>query len=185
MDSLDNSARPISAPIWTTALTNGAYCGGVFVVFSLLMYLSNFNLMSLSGVLVLYGSIFAIGSVFAVVAIRHQRDHLDGGNISYGKALLVGLVTVFIGMLISGFWNYILINFIDPNYIAIMKEQFMEAWGQNMPQEAQEKAMEGFEKSGELGNALKSSLFGGIFFGLIIGLITAAFLKKQPEISIR
>lgn len=185
MDSLDNSSQPMSAPIWTTALTYGAYCGGVFVVSSLLMYLASVNLMSLSGVAILYGSIFAIGSTFAVLSIRHQRDHLDGGNISYGKALLVGLVTVFIGVVISGFWNYILINFIDPNYIAVMKEQFMDAWGENMPQEALEQAMEGFEKTGELGSTLKSSLFGGIFFGLIIGLITAAFLKKQPEISIR
>lgn len=185
MDNLDTPSQPGPAPIWNTVLRNGLYCGGVLVAFSLLVYLINLNLMSFSGIAILYGAMFAIGSTFAVFAIRHQRDQLDGGNISYGKALLVGLVTVFIGMVISGLWNYVLINFIDTNYVATMKEQFMEAWGQNMPQDALEQAMEGFDKAGELGSTLKSSLSGGVFFGLIIGLITAAVMKKQPEISMR
>jgi hypothetical protein len=185
MDTLDYSPKPSVAPIWNTVLINGAYCGGAFVAVSLLMYLLNANLMSMGGIIILYGSIFVVGAILAVIAIRHQRDQLDGGNISFGKALLVGWFTVFIGMFISGLWNFVLINYIDPNYIVTLKEQFMETWGQNMPEDALEEALEGFEKSGELLNTLKSSLFGGLFFGLIIGLITAAIMKKHPDISIR
>lgn len=185
MDSLDYSPKPSVAPIWNTVLINGAYCGGALVAVSLLMYLLNANLMSMGSIVLLYGSILVIGALFAVIAVRHQRDQLDGGNISYGKALLVAWFTIFIGMFISGLWNYVLINFIDPNYIVTLKEQFIETWGQNMPEDALEKAMEGFEKSGELLSTLKSSLFGGLFFGLIIGLITAAFMKKQPDAFLR
>lgn len=185
MDNLDTPIPKTSVPIWNTVLTYGGYCGGILVAFSILTYLIDFNVMTLSGLAILYSSILIIGFVFAALAMRHQRDKLEGGYIGYGKALLIGLLTVFIGMFISGIWNYVLVNFIDPNVIVVMKEQFMESWGQNMPQADLEKALEGFDKAGEIGSTLKSTLSGGLFFGLFIGLIMAAFMKRSPEISTR
>lgn len=186
MDTFNTpSNQSPSIPIWNTVLRYGSYAAGIFVAFSLLTYLVNFNLMSFSGIAILYGSILIIGFVFASMAIRHQRDKLDDGYISYGKALLIGLLTVFIGMFVSGLWNYVLINFIDPNYVNTLKEQFLETWGGNMPPEALEQALEGFDKSSNLLENLKSSTIGGLVVGLIVGLITAAFMKKQPEMNIR
>jgi len=186
MDTLDTPNPQMSnTPIWNTVLRYGGYCAGAYVAFSLLMYLINFNMMSLGGLVVLYGSMFAIGFVFATMAIRYQRDQLDGRLISYGKALLVGLLTVLIGMFVSDLWNYVLVNFIDPGYVDNLKAQFEEAWGDKMPAEALEQALQGFDKAGDLFANLKQGLIGGGIFGLIIGLITAAFLKKQPEINIR
>jgi membrane protein DedA with SNARE-associated domain len=182
---MDTLNTPTSQPIWNTVLRYGSYCAGAMVFFSLLSYLTNFNMMSLSGIIILYLVLFAIGFTFAALAMRHQRDQLDGGYIGYGKALAIGLLTVMIGMFVSGLWNYVLVNFIDPNIVATLKEQFMEGWGKNMPPEALEKALEGFDKAGELGTNLINSLTSGGFVGLIVGLITAAFMKKQPEISIR
>ncbi|MBV6439166.1 MAG: DUF4199 domain-containing protein [Haliscomenobacteraceae bacterium CHB4] len=186
MSTLDSPSQQLpNVPIWDTILRYGAYCTGGYVVMSLLMYLINFNMMSIGGMVVFYITLFAVGFVFAVMAMRHQRDQLDGGYISYGKALLVGLLTVFIGVFVSGLWNYVLINFIDPNYVANLKERFVESWGERMPPEALEKALEGFDKAGDLGSILMNGLTGGAIYGLIIGLIAAAFMKKQPEISIR
>lgn len=186
---MDTSNTPSNqsrnTPVWNTILRHGSYAAGAFVVFSLLTYLVNFNLMSFSGIAVLYGAMFIIGFVFASMAIRYQRDQLDDGYISYGKALLIAMFTVLIGMFVSGLWNYVLINFIDPNYVATLKEQFVETWGGSMPPEALEQALEGFDKSGDLVSNLKSSLIGGLVVGLIVGLITAAFMKKQPEMNIR
>lgn len=185
MDNLDAPTPTPAAPIWNTVLNYGLYTGGALVAFSLLMYLLDVNLMTISGLIMLYGSIFLVGFTFAALAIRHQRDKLDGGYISYGKALLVGLLTVFIGLIISSVWNYVMVNFIDPGAIATMKEQFVESWGESMPPEALEQALEGFDKADNLGTILMNGLTGGGFFGLIIGLITAAFMKRQPEISMR
>ncbi len=186
MDSLDtpNPSAP-NAPIWNTVLRYGLYCAGGYVVLSLLIYLINFNMMSIGGMIVFYLCLFAVGFAFAAISIRYQRDQLDGGYIGYGKALLVGLLTVFIGVFISSFWNYILVNFIDPQYAENLKEQFVETWGEQMPADALEKALEGFDKAGDLLTILKQGLIGGGIYGLIIGLITAAFMKKQPEINIR
>lgn len=186
MSTLDapNQQSP-KAPIWNTVLRYGAYCGGVFIVLSLLMYLTNFNMMTIGGMAVYYLSLIVISAVLAVMAMRYQRDQLDGGYISYGKALLVGLLTVLIGMFVSSLWGYVLVNFIDPNYIANLKAQFEESWGDKMPAERLEEALKGFDKAGDLFSALKQGLMGGAIFGLIVGLITAAFMKKSPEINVR
>jgi hypothetical protein len=180
MDALDNNPAP-AQPIWNTSLRYGAYLGGALIVFSLLMYLLDFNMMSLGGVALMYTSMLLLGGVFAVMAGRYQRDQLDGGYITFGKAFLIGLATVFIGMFISGIWNYILVTVIDPDYVAALKDQFVEAWGESMPPDALEEALKGFDKAGELGSALQSSLMGGAIFGAITGLISGAITKKQPE----
>jgi uncharacterized membrane protein (DUF106 family) len=116
----------------------------------------------------------------AALAMRHQRDQLDGGIISYAKALSVGIVVVLIGMIISSFWNYVLVNFIDTEYINRLKEQFIATWGESMPEDSLDEALAGFDKAGNLLETIKSSLIGGTIFGLIIGLITAAFMKREP-----
>lgn len=186
MSSLDFPNQPSSAtPIWDTVLRYGLYAAGAYIALSLIMYLTNFNMMTIGGMITYYGSSLAIGAVFAIMAIRHQRDQLDGGYISYGKALLVGLLPVFIGVFISSLWGYVLVNFIDPGYVDMLKEQFVETWGEQMPAEALEEALEGFDKAGDMFVILKQGLMGGAIFGLIVGLITAAFMKKQPEISMR
>ncbi|MBK8192995.1 MAG: DUF4199 domain-containing protein [Lewinellaceae bacterium] len=87
------------------------------------------------GIAVLYGTTLIISFIFATMAIRHQRDRIDDGYISYGRALLVGLLVVMAGVIVSGFWNYILVNFVDPNYVVNLKEQFVEAWGDKMPKQ--------------------------------------------------
>lgn len=184
MDSIDTANSPTpNAPIWNTVLQYGGYCGGIMVAFSLLTYLMDLNVMSVSGMLTVYGSILVIGFVMAAIAMRYQRDQLDGGLLSYGKALGIGVLVILIAMVISSFWNYILVNFIDPEYISRLQDQFMETWGANMPEDAMEKALEGFEEAGNFITVLKNGLIGGTIFGLIIGLITAAFMKRDPKVD--
>lgn len=182
MNSLDNAVTPTpNQPIWNTVLKYGAYCGGLMVLFSLLSYLADVNVMSAGGMVILYGSILAIGFTMAALAMRYQRDQLDGGLLSYGKALGIGLLVILIGMIISSFWNYLLVNFIDPGYLSHMKEQFMETWGDKIPEASLDEALAGFDKAGQFLEVIKSSLMGGTIFGLIIGLITAAFMKREPK----
>lgn len=137
--------------------------------------------MSISGMLILYGTIFIASFALASMAMRYQRDKLDGGFITYGKALGVGFLVIFLGMLISSVWNYILINFIDPGYVDHMKEQFIAQWGEKMPEAAMEEAMKGFETAGDILVLVKNALVGGVIFGLIVGLITAAFMKRESK----
>ncbi|HLP95929.1 MAG TPA: DUF4199 domain-containing protein [Saprospiraceae bacterium] len=182
MDNLDTPV-PSKQLDWNNILRQGAFAGLALTAFSIITYLLNVNLMAISGIALLYSVMFAVSFTFAIMAIKYQRDKLDGGYISYGKALLIALATVFIGVLISSLWNYVLVNFIDPNVISVMKEEFIETWGQSMPADALDQALEGFDKAGDLFTTLKSALTGGLIYGLIVGLISAAFLKRQPEVK--
>jgi uncharacterized membrane protein YhaH (DUF805 family) len=183
MDMLETpTTHPaLTVPVWQTSLLYGAYCGVAMIFFSLIMYLADIDLMSISGVIILYLAIFVIGFTMAALAIQHQRDHIDSGHISFGKALSVGLLVILVGMLISGGWNYVFSNFIDPGYITHLKEQFAANWGEKMPEEALQQALDGFDTAGSLLQTLKSSLISGVFLGLIIGSITAAVMKREPK----
>jgi F0F1-type ATP synthase assembly protein I len=62
-----------------------------------------------------------------------------------------------------------------------LKEQFAANWGEKMPEEALQQALDGFDTAGSLLQTLKSSLISGVFLGLIIGSITAAVMKREPK----
>lgn len=139
--------------------------------------------MSISGMLINFVVALAITIGFSAMAIKFQRDNLDGGFIGFGRALLIGLLSTAIGTFISSIWNYVLINFIDPGYIDNMKEQFMSTWGENMPAEALEQAMEKFDKSGDIGTILTNGVTAALVLGLIAGLIAAAIMRRNPPIE--
>jgi Protein of unknown function (DUF4199) len=170
-----------TVPVWQTSMLYGVYCGVGMMFFSMITYLADINLMSISGLITLYLAIFVIGFITTALAIRHQRDQIDNGHISFGKAMSVGILVVLVGMLISGGWNYVFINFIDTGYMTHLKEQFTETWGEKMPEEALQQALDGFDTAGSLLQTLKSNLMSGVFLGLIIGSITAAFMKREPK----
>jgi Protein of unknown function (DUF4199) len=181
MDSIDTSNAPSPSPIWDTVLRYGAYNGAIAIAISLLVYLMDMNVMTFSGMFLIYGSMLVVGFVMVYLAIKHQRDQLDGGIISYGKAFLIGLLVTIVATFISSIWNYVLINFIDTEYVARLQEQFVETWGESMPQEAMEETLKGFEEAGDMLTILKNAVVGGTIFGLIVGLITAAFTKRDPK----
>lgn len=147
---------------------------------SLIMYLANMNMFtSISFVALL---VFGFG--IAAMAMIHQRDKLDNGIISYGKALAIGILVIVIGTFISGLWNFVLVNFIDTEYISTMKEQFVSTWGDFIKNEDQmEEALSKFDDIGSVKGLFASSLLNGVFGGLIIGLITAAFVKREPRMD--
>lgn len=180
---LDNPNAPYKpASIQDTVLRYGGISALAGVVISLIMYLLDFNMMSFSGMGVQFLLAIGVSVTIAALAVKHQRDTLDGGYIKFGRALLIGLLVTFVGSLGSSLWNYILINFIDPGYIDNLKDKFVETWGENMPPDALDQALEGFDKAGDPFTILKNGLLGGGIIGLIVGLISAAIMKRDRPV---
>ena len=182
MTTLDSSAQHHSKPpIWNTVLRYGGICGLAMVVFSLLSYLMGVDMASMSTGIINFVVAVGITVGVSVMAIRHQRDTLEGGFMTYGRALLIGALTTAVGVVISSIWNYILVTIIDPDYVTRLKESFMEQWSGNMPEEALEQAAANFDKMGDLSTALTNGLIAAAVIGLIAGLIAAAFgMKNRP-----
>jgi hypothetical protein len=156
-------------------MTWGAITGIILIVFSLVLYLvhqsANQALGYLSYVLLIAGII--IGSIA-------YRDKVLGGFISYKDAFVTGLlITIFAGIL-SSFFSFILIRYIDPSVVeqSIAKaEEKMISRG--MAEDDIELAM---EKTKEfIGSPLMVlvGLLSFAFIGTIISLITAAIVKKE------
>ena len=179
MAIIDTPTPPPATPIWNTVLRYGGFTALALVLFSVILYLIDFDIMSISSLIILYPVIFGITIAMAIIAVKYQRDKLDGGYITFGKALGVGFLTVFIGSFLSGFWNYILINFIDTDYLNKIKDQFEASWGERMQADQLEQAMARFDEMGSISAAISNGLIGGIVIGLIAGLIAAAVMKKQ------
>ena len=80
LDSID-TARP-DKPIWDTVLRYGGYNGLIAIALSMAFYLFGVNIFSISGMLT--GSLLPLAAsiIMAVMAIKHQRDQLDGGYIT-------------------------------------------------------------------------------------------------------
>ncbi|HEX8349619.1 MAG TPA: DUF4199 domain-containing protein [Hymenobacter sp.] len=120
----------------------------------------------------------------AILAHRFFKQN-NGGFMTYKQGLVIVLILSLISGFLSGLFNYVYVNFIDPDYVVRMRAD-MEAWMSTLPNvtEAQiDKSLEGMsdekiKSPAQIGQGLLSSAITG----LIIGLIITAFTKhKRPE----
>ena len=171
--------------------------GVVFGIFSILLttitaYTSPKSMMSFSHWSTILGfvAIFA----FAYFSAKKARDR-KGGFIPFGEALIPSFLTIAIGGLISTLFMYVLINFINPDLIAIMQEgalemsdSMIEMMGgtEEMKLEAREKVES--EQAGStpfgLGSILINWAVSLLFPTLPIAAIMAAIVKKQEPMPV-
>ncbi|MEQ1746201.1 MAG: DUF4199 domain-containing protein [Saprospiraceae bacterium] len=186
MENLDSpTTMPASTPppYWNNVLKYGLYGGVALIVFSLLTYVMDMNMTSIiAGLLVLVVTVsVAVGT--GVIAIQNQRS-LDGGYMAFGRAFVIAALAIAIGVFLFNVWNYILVTVIDPDYMNRVKEQFVEQWGESMPEERMNEVLKNFDNAGSLGTAAKNLVTGVLFNGLIGGLIAAAIGKKNPPMNL-
>jgi hypothetical protein len=158
-------------------MTWGAITGIILIVYSLVLYLAhqtyNQALGFLSYILLIAGII--IGSIA-------YRDKILGGFISYKDAFLTGLlITIFAGIL-SSFFTFILIRYIDPSIveqsIAQAEEKLMN---KGLSEDQIEMAMEKTRQFIGTPLMVLVGLLSFAFIGTIISLITAAIVKKESS----
>jgi len=160
------------------AMTYGAIIGLVLVVYSVLLYLTGLTFNKASGFIQ-----YVILFVGLYLGTKSYRDKVLGGYIKFSKALVFGLIiSVFVGI-ITVFFNFIMLRYIDPGlidkYMAIMEETF-----QNSRFIQADQMDEMLERSRESMTAIWSlpvGVFAFSLFGFIFSLVTSAFLKKEPN----
>lgn len=158
-------------------MTWGAITGIILIVYSLVLYLTHQTANKALGypsyVLLIAGII--IGSIA-------YRDKILGGFISYKDAFVTGLlITIFAGIL-SSFFTFILIRYIDPSVVdQILAQAEEKLITKGLSEDDIEMAM---EKSKEFIGSPVMVLIGLLsfaFIGTIISLITAAIVKKEKS----
>ena len=160
------------------AMTYGAIIGLILVVFSVLLYLTGQTFNKTLG-LVQYIILF----VGIYMGTKNYRDKALGGYISYGKALVFGLIiSIFVGI-ITTFFNFIMLRYIDPGlidkYMAITEEALENS--RFVQPEMMDELLERSRESMTSIWSLPVGVFAFAIFGFVISLITSAFLKKDPS----
>ncbi len=158
-----------------SAMTYGLYLGLALVVYSLILYMAsqNFNqgLNSLSYLIIAGGLFFSL---------KHYRNKVNSGVLSYGSGLKLGVLVALFAGFISGVFSYILFS-IDSTLIDQMIQVQQQAMLESGMKEDQVAQME--EMMRNMSNPMilvLSSIFSMAFIGLIFSLVIAAIVKKNP-----
>ena len=126
----------------------------------------------------------AVYIIAQVMGVRHHRDNELGGYISFGRAFVVCLVIAIIMAVIASIFNYIYLNFIDPEAmdraIEAIREQYEEM---GMSEEDIENALSMVDMTKSPLMQLGGGIIGGAIMGGITGLITGAIMKKEPPLA--
>jgi hypothetical protein len=124
--------------------------------------------------------VLIVGTVLAQKFFRQA----NGGFMSYGQGLGVGIVLAGISAVLSAVFSYLYTTVIDPDMTARILDKArsdMEARG-NMSDAQIDQAMHWTSMFMQGPALLGVVLVGGLLTGLIVSLITAAVLKNpKPE----
>jgi len=147
----------------------------VSILLLVVMYVAN---ISQNWMLSTLGFIITIYLLFT--AIKTYKNG-NGGFLSLGEALKVGLATALIAGIVSALYSYIHYTFIYPEYVDVVineaREQ-MASQSQGMTEEQMEQALS-FTKSFTTPFMMSTfSLIGSLFFGFIISLVSGLILKR-------
>jgi hypothetical protein len=158
------------------AMTYGAIIGLSLIVYSTLLYIAG---QTFNKTLEYFQ--YAILLVGIYIGIKVYRDKSLDGFISYGNALGLGvLITVFVGI-ITVFFSFIMMRYIDPGlvdkYMLAAEEQLENSRFVN-----EDQIDIVLERSRKMVTAVWSIPIGVItftFIGFILSLIVAVILKKE------
>ncbi|HPE82329.1 MAG: DUF4199 domain-containing protein [Aequorivita sp.] len=107
----------------------------------------------------------------------------NAGFLTLGQALKIGLAISLIAGIIAVVFNYIFMNYIDPDFIQktldFSREQMLEK-NPDMPQEQIDMAMNMSAKFMSPMIMSAFSIIATLFFGFIISLFAGLAMKKNP-----
>ena len=166
-----------SSSVWKSALTTGVYLGIVFILTSVVFYVMG-NPFSKVAQYLTYPIIIA-GVVLSQISYKKTL----GGEMTYGQAFGVGLLTMVFASIISGIYTYLLYEVIDPSLqdqLRIFTEEEIMRKGQ-VSEDQMEMVVDMATKFQKPPIMAAMAVVGGAFIGTIVSLVTAIFTKKNPS----
>lgn len=153
----------------------GAVLGLLLIMFSVTLYLLGMSESNAVGLT--YGLMIGVICYGIVQRRKHQE-----GFITYGEGLATGTAIAFFGGIISAFYAFIHMSFIDTEQLARllvkMEDQLFE---QGLPTSQVDMMMGIYEKIFKPVPMFFMTIISSAFTGFIISLIAAAVFKKNDE----
>lgn len=129
-------------------------------------------------------SLIGIGVLITVIILAIKAfKKANGGFLTLGEALKVGIGTAVIGGLIGLIWTLLLTNVLEPNYMEqVMEIQKEKMLNQGLGEEQIDANIEMMRKFSNPMISAAFSLIGNLFFGFIISLISGLIMQKKQEL---
>ncbi|NNK40592.1 MAG: DUF4199 domain-containing protein [Winogradskyella sp.] len=165
-----------SPSIKSIAYTYGLYLALVSVAGLIIMYVLSLQKSWTISIISIVLSILIL--VYGIKAYKHA----NGGLLSVGKAIKVGLAIALVGGLLSAIYSYVHYSFIYPEFIDMTKEAAYEQMMTQNPNLTDEQANQAMEMQGMFMNPgffSLMSILSSLFFGLIISLIAGLIMRKD------
>lgn len=159
-------------------INNGVILGVLGILISVTLYAMGMHLDPHWSIGILQ---FILMIAIIVLGIS-QFKKANGGFLSWGQGVKIGVGIAILSALISVIYNYIFITFVEPDFMA----QVMEVQNQKLLDQG--RSQEQIEAANAMTEKFKSPLFASAFGiigsaigGFIISAIAAAIMKKSEE----
>ena len=164
-------------------LKNSAYQGFILgvalIVYTVLIYVSGIHLFSVTSGIIMGIVMFGGEIAFTIIYQKKFRNSI-GGKITYLQLLVYGFVLLLVASIITGLFSFILYNFIDPEYLRIQVDYFIEEMSQWITDEnvLDQMSVDMTAKMEDMRNIV--SYTSKMWIGpLVISLITSLIVKKD------
>lgn len=125
-----------------------------------------------------------VSLLFVFFGIKHFRDKENNGTVSFGKALLIGVLISLIAALAFGILDVIYIKYINPDFMTEYYTHYVEELRQTLSEADFKVEYEKLEAQKEMfSNTFLSFLLMAatvFIIGFIISLISALVLQRKP-----
>ncbi len=151
--------------------------GGVYILNAVIIDAFNINFSTYDNIS--RTVILVVGIVYAIYAYRKEYNE---NIISYPRALGFGVLTSLILGLIIGIYMNIFVQYINPDYIALLQQYTEEKMiARGVPAGMIEQISERTARMSKPGIMLARNIISTGLTGLVISLIASIFIKKEPK----
>ncbi|WP_121665933.1 DUF4199 domain-containing protein [Mesonia aquimarina] len=120
---------------------------------------------------------------FIFFGIKHFRDHVNNGEVSFGKALLIGLGIAVLAGVGIGIADFIYTSEINPDFMTEYMDYSLANLKETLPPEEFQLQKEKLEAEAEMMGSpfmMAFIMFATVFvIGLIISLLSALILQRK------
>ncbi len=126
-----------------------------------------------------------VSLIFVYFGIKHYRDTENNGVVSFGKALIIGLLISLFAAIAFGLLDVIYIKYINPDFSAEYYGHIIEEMRTTLPEEEFKIKLSELETQKELFSSplinflLMSATV--LIIGFIISLISGLILQRKPS----
>ncbi|MDX1665980.1 MAG: DUF4199 domain-containing protein [Saprospiraceae bacterium] len=184
MSSEDNfgTVEPQSESYSDAVLRYGIIGGLILVVYGLLGNIFGFARPSAGMGMILINFLItaAIYIGLMVMAVRQHREEDLGGTIGFGRAFTVAFLAGLLAGLIGAAFNFVYINYIDPDYAKTIIEESVRMYERmGLSEEQIDQALASMREGFEPGRFLMNSLLYTGIMSAIVAAIIGAIMKKS------